>query len=360
MKKVLSIASAFIGVIIGAGFASGNEIVQYFTSLGMVGTFAIILSAFLFGYMGWILTKLGSRLKAQSHDDVIYKIGGKFLGRVIDYILIFVLFGVGVVMIAGGGSTLKQQFDLPFAVGAVAMAVLVFVACLGNVELVEKIIGAITPFLLIAVVGVSVYSLATMSASFSELEVIAKENTTPVISNWILSAFNYVSFNIAVGASMSIVMGGAEKNEKTAAMGGLVGGIGVGLIMILSHLAIFAKMDVVATVDMPMLALVNDISPILGTIYSFVLFAMVFNTALGMFFAFSVRFGKPGTKKFTIFTAATIVVGFILSFVGFTGLVAFFYPLFGYLGLVLMACLVVASFRMPKQNIESVSSEKTA
>ena len=36
MKRILLIASAFIGVIVGAGFASGQEVLQYFTSFGIM------------------------------------------------------------------------------------------------------------------------------------------------------------------------------------------------------------------------------------------------------------------------------------------------------------------------------------
>ena len=63
MFKVLKIASAFVGIIVGAGFASGQEILLYFTSFGHMGTFAAILATALFAYLGMILTRLGSRTK---------------------------------------------------------------------------------------------------------------------------------------------------------------------------------------------------------------------------------------------------------------------------------------------------------
>lgn len=37
MWNILKIASAFIGIIVGAGFASGQEVLQYFTSFGHWG-----------------------------------------------------------------------------------------------------------------------------------------------------------------------------------------------------------------------------------------------------------------------------------------------------------------------------------
>ena len=35
MFKAIKIGSAFIGVIVGAGFASGQEILQYFTRISL-------------------------------------------------------------------------------------------------------------------------------------------------------------------------------------------------------------------------------------------------------------------------------------------------------------------------------------
>ncbi|WP_432361816.1 YkvI family membrane protein [Sporosarcina sp. UB5] len=347
MRKIIKMGSAFIGIIVGAGFASGQEILQYFTSFGMMGIAAAIISTALFAYIGMVLTRLGSRLRTKSHKDVIYKISGRYLGTIIDYIIIFTLFGVGVVMVAGAGSNLEQQFGVPPFIGSLLMVVLVFITILMNVDKVVAVIGSITPFLILAVVGVSIYCLVTMDTSFAVLNPIANSVET-TLPNWFISAVNYVSFNIAVGASMSLVMGGAEKDERTAALGGFVGGLGLGILILLSHLAIFSRVDVVADSDLPMLAIINDISPILATIMAFVLYGMIFNTAVSMFYAFGARFMKIGTRSFKTFVLITLVTGFVLSFFGFKNLVAHFYPLIGYLGLLLSGILIVTSFRWAK------------
>ena len=190
-----------------------------------------------------------------------------------------------------------------------------------------------------------------MDTSFSILDPIARDVKT-TLPNWFISAINYVSFNIAVGASMTLVIGGAEKNEKTAAWGGLIGGLGLGVLILLSHLAIFSKVEDVATYELPMLEIVNDISPAFGIFMAFILYGMIFNTAVSMFYAFGARFMRIGTKRFKVFVFITLIVGFAASFVGFKDLVALFYPLIGYLGLFLVAALIVASFRLPKKVIK--------
>ena len=344
MKKSLKMGSAFIGIIVGAGFASGQEILQYFTSFGIMGIFAAFISTVLFAYLGMNLTRLGSRMQQPSHKEVIYGISGKILGIIVDYIIIFTLFGVGVVMIAGAGSIFSQQFDLPAALGSTIMTVLVILTIMLNVEKVIAIIGGITPFLILTVILLTIYSLTTMDSSFAALEPIATEKLSAV-SNWFLSGLNYASFNIAVGASMAIVMGSTEKDEKIAARGGLFGGIGLGVLIILSHLAIFSKIDSVGDAEMPMLQIANDISPALGFFMSIILFAMIYNTAVGMIYAFSARFIPSGTPKFKIFVVIVGIVSFILSFVGFTKLVNEFYPIVGYLGFFLVAALIYADIK---------------
>lgn len=348
MKKSLKMGSAFIGIIVGAGFASGQEILQYFTSFGIIGIIGAFIATVLFAYLGMNLTRLGSRMQKASHKEAIYGISGRLVGIIVDYIIIFTLFGVGVVMIAGAGSIFTQQFDLPAALGSTVMTILVIITIMLNVDKVIAIIGSITPFLIAVVVLLSIYSISTMDLSFTALNPIAKEQLSAV-PNWFLSTLNYVSFNIAVGASMAIVMGSTEKDEKVAARGGLIGGLGLGILIILSHLAIFSKVDEVGSSEMPMLQIANDLSPVLGLIMSFILFGMIYNTAVSMIYAFSARFMKSGTKNFKIFVVVVGIVSFILSFVGFTRLVNEFYPVVGYLGFFLVGALIVADIRYKRK-----------
>ncbi|KFN93267.1 hypothetical protein TMU3MR103_0002 [Tetragenococcus muriaticus 3MR10-3] len=50
---------AFVGIIIGAGFASGQEILQYFTSFGIWGIIGTIVSVFIFGFFGFVIVDMG-------------------------------------------------------------------------------------------------------------------------------------------------------------------------------------------------------------------------------------------------------------------------------------------------------------
>ncbi|MGI6126255.1 MAG: hypothetical protein ACOYEF_04750, partial [Planifilum sp.] len=113
MKNSIRIAGAYVGLIVGAGFASGQEILQFFTSFGWAGTFGVALATALFAWLGMQITRWGCRLQAASHKEVICFLCGRYLGRVVDWIVTFFLFGVTAVMIAGAGSIFAQQFGFP-------------------------------------------------------------------------------------------------------------------------------------------------------------------------------------------------------------------------------------------------------
>lgn len=84
MKKSIQIAGAFVSLVVGAGFASGQEIMQYFTSFGLMSVFGCIVATIIFTMLGMTLAQIGSDLQTSSHKEGIHFIGGRFFGPVLD------------------------------------------------------------------------------------------------------------------------------------------------------------------------------------------------------------------------------------------------------------------------------------
>ena len=347
MKRSLKIGGAFVGLIVGAGFASGQEIMQYFTSFGTWGLVGGILASLVFAFLGMTLAQLGSDLQMASHKGVIYKISGRYLGVILDILITFFLFGVAVVMFAGSGSTFNQMFGIDPMVGSIIMVALTIATLLLNVKNIINIIAVVTPYLMTIIFVILVYSIFTMDISWSQADIVAKEQTAAA-GNWIVGAFLYVSYNIAAGAALLIVMGGTEKDRNIAGQGGIFGGLMLGALIILINLAMFVKIDVVAGVDMPTLELANQIHPVVGGLMSIALLGMMYNTAVGMFYTFTVRFFEPESKRFKPAVVIVGLLGFIASLVGFTNLVGKVYATMGYLGFVLIIVIVFAWLRRDK------------
>ena len=129
MRKNLSvytIAAAYIGTVVGAGFATGQEVLQFFGFFGKWGIAGAALSALVFMFYGVIILDLGHRLQAKSYLPIIQEFAGKRLSQLIDYIILFFLFGMVVTMNAGSGAIFTEQFHLPAVWATFLMAVLTF------------------------------------------------------------------------------------------------------------------------------------------------------------------------------------------------------------------------------------------
>ncbi|WP_236177061.1 YkvI family membrane protein [Pseudomonas qingdaonensis] len=345
MKESLKIAGAFVGVIVGAGFASGRELLLMFVDFGVWGLLGAVVSASLFIFLGMVLAGMGSRLRASSHKDVVNALCGRYLGAFVDLMITFFMFAVTVVMLAGGGALLEQQFGIPALFGSLAVTVIVVAIVCLDVQKVIGMIGAATPLLILTAVAVALYGVATRGLSFGELDQLASQQDAGA-SHWLLGALLYVSYNIVAGVPFLSIMGGTAKTEKHAIWGGIFGGALLGVLMLVMSLGLLSRLDSVADLPMPMLSIATEISPVLGLVMAVVIFLMILNTAVGTLYSFSARLLPAGTRTFRIGSAAAGALAFVGSLVGFVSLVGQVYPLFGYLGFLLIGAVVLGWLRV--------------
>ena len=349
MKKSIQIAGAFVSLVVGAGFASGQEIMQYFTSFGMKSIFGCIAAAIIFTILGMILAQIGSDLQTTSHKEGIQYIGGRFFGPMLDLLISFVLFGIAIVMLAGAGSTFQQMYSVEPSFGSMLMALAVIFTLLLNAENIIKMVAALMPYLMGIVLILLIYSLFSMEYTISELNEMAR-NQPSVTSHWLSGAVLYVSYNIAAGAAMLIVMGGTVKDRKVARRGGAIGGIILGLLILLINAALFVKMNVVAGVEMPTLEIAKQIHPIVAIIMSVLLLGMIYSTAVGTLYILAVRFVNQDRFSFKLMVILLSLVGFAISLAGFTTLISKMYAIMGYLGMVLIIAILFSWLRISNRR----------
>ena len=158
-KKTISIILAYVGVLTGAGLASGQEIMQYFISFGKDGLFGLVGIGVLHIFVGGIILQLGSHFVAQSHIDVLEEVSEKFVTKFMDFALILNCFLMGFVMIAGAGSNLEQQFGLAPWIGSLICTLLIIVVGMMDFEKVTKVIGFFTPLVLVFTLVGAIYTI---------------------------------------------------------------------------------------------------------------------------------------------------------------------------------------------------------
>lgn len=354
-KDVCKIAGAFVGVIVGAGFASGQEILQFFAAFGGIGLMGCVVSGLLFVLLSMAFSTMGQRLAAHSHKEVINAMLGRYLGLVFDVLITFFLFAVTVVMLAGAGSLLQQWLGIPEVWGSVLTTVAtVLIVCL-DIRSVIAFIGAVTPFLMFMTVVVAGYVLVSPHPGIEALDAAAAAQPRGS-GQWPVAALLYVSYNIVAGMPFLVIMGGQAKSRSTAFWGGILGGLLLAVLMLLIATAMYLRMDTIGGVPMPMLAIAAQISPWLGHLMSLVIFGMILNTAVGMLYAFMARIVPADTIRFRAGTVAAGALALAGSFVGFIQLVGIVYPIYGYIGFVLMALAFVGWLREARRQNEASSN----
>jgi len=332
--SVFKVAATYIGTVIGAGFASGQEILQFFAYHGIKGTIGLLIAVFMFVLYGYVILQLGNRFKASSYKKVIMETGGPFFGRVIDLVITFFLFGALSAMIAGCGAIFEEQFGLPSTFGGVVMAVLSVVTVLTGIGGVISAISFVVPLLLLAIIIVGTFSL--FYGPDITVITIADFPFKAAVKNFALSGVLYASYNLLMAVAILAPLGQKTNDRSKLRWGAILGGMGLGLGAFLIFFTILINMPTASLYEIPMLYVAGNISPVLKFVYSFILIAEIYTTAVGNLYGFAARFTEVGSVKYKIFTVASGGIALIASRFGFAKLVHYLYPIAGYGGIIML------------------------
>ncbi len=349
-KTYLKIAFAYIGVIVGAGLSSGQDLLQYFLSFGKIGLLGVALLGILNIIFGRIMVTLGCYYRSDNHEEVFSEIAHPIMTRILDVVLAVGSFAMGFVMVAGAGSNLQQQFGLPFFIGSLICSVLIIFVSFLDFEKITGVLGLFTPVMIVMIVLIAAYTFIGKSYDFDMLDKAAR-TIEPAMGNLWISVIDYYALCAMTGVSMAFILGGSVVRIGVAEKGGTIGGLIIGVIIMIASLSLFANVDTVKDSDIPMLAIVNEIHPILATIYALTIFALIFNTAFSLYYSIARRFSGGSPKKMKMIMIAVVLIGYICSFGGFKQLIGIMYPILGYMGMALLVILVIGFYRERKNII---------
>jgi uncharacterized membrane protein YkvI len=326
------IASTFIGTLVGAGFASGQELLQFFGVFGLHGLLGILVATVLFIVIGFMIMFSAHQMNTSAYEEVAVP-DIKVLKWFVNAVISFFLFGILVVMFAGTGSLFNQLFDQNIVIGSFLMMILVLAIALTGSEGLIDSLSILVPIMIVIAV------FCGLAAIFSEASTPLAEIPRDYQNGWLLSTLLFVSYNMVAAIAVLVPLGQHALSKKDIGIGAIAGGGILGLIAFILCLAIILNFQAVSTKDLPMMALVNDINPYLGYAYAFVLFAGIFTTAAGCLYALLSRISLLSSQWVKSPKLNTIIIcflSFVGSLIGFTKLVGALYPLTGYLGFVIM------------------------
>ena len=155
LMSILKVVFVIIGTLIGAGFASGQEIYTFFFSHGINGMIGIIVSGSIIGLTIYKTFKILEKNNIKNYKEFLNvfikndKI--KEFANAIINIFILVSFYI---MIAGFGAYLKQEINLNSILGSSILAILCFILFKTNINGIVKINEILIPILIAVVLGI--------------------------------------------------------------------------------------------------------------------------------------------------------------------------------------------------------------
>ena len=332
---MFQVAATYVGAVMGAGFASGQEILQFYARFGQWGLVGIIFSAILFSLLGWGILDLQERWKITTYSEFFnYLLGSKF-GRCADVLVSVLLFVGMLAMVSGSGALFYEYFGFSKWLGISLTIFIIGIALWFRGEGVLWINSVLIPLKFVFCLGIAAAAVFLVGTGDGEGVVILPNF---VIRNWAISAVLYVSFNLTL-AMVVFASLGSEVQKKGSRLGAVIGGVALGMFAFIIGASLLRFPDVWG-LEIPMVAIAGKLGDWPAFFYVVVLWLAMITAAVGNGFSLvcrAVDTEKIGYLKATI---SLILLLLPLSQVKFSQIVLFNYSLFGYLGLVFLPAIL--------------------
>lgn len=366
------VALTYVGTVVGAGFASGQEVLQFFTAQGRTGLLAMAIAAALFGWVGTSVMAYGRDLGARSHWPVIQYVAGSRLGRLLDTIISFFLLGTTAAMVSGAGAITHEQFGFSRWLGGLLLVAAAIITVLAGVHRVIESISLVAPFLLLAVVGMAILAIAAApdpGSAIARAITVTPRNDQPAVPvsleslkqlsalgplhplfggwAWLAAGLLYVAYNIVLSISVLGPLGDEARSRRAVTRGGYLGGLALigGVFAIQAAMLALLSASELARLDIPMLGVARRISPLVAIVYTLILVAEVYTTAVASLYGFAARLTEGRTDRFPLAVLGSGILAGGAAGVGFARVVGTVYPLMGLAGLVVVAAVIRQRFK---------------
>ncbi|MDU2064352.1 MAG: hypothetical protein E6713_05855 [Sporomusaceae bacterium] len=335
LKKIFILAGAICAYWIGAGFSTGQEVLQFFAVNGIKGIWAAGLCCILTCVFSYTLWNLGQREDFENPYDAFQYYCGKYLGQVYIWFSVVLSYGIFVVMMAGGGATIHQYFGVPTYLGTGFIGILSLLTVLLGVDRLINIIGVIGPVKILFVVVIGIAAL--FSALDEPAMLMRGDALMPTLGfqsasdNWAWSGALYAFLALMMSIPFQVTCGSQAANKREARIGAIVGGVMFTVAIIFLVLAEIVYHALIVGQQVPTLAIANHVSPLLGLTFSIIIVLCIYSAVASVLLMVVRKFAVDKTKTFnTVAVVLTSIGMFFGSVIPFDKLVNLLFPITGY------------------------------
>lgn len=323
------IIATFIGTVIGAGFASGREIYQFFSLYGLNGNLGLVLAVLIMGLAGERVFRLGLILRPRSYQELLVYLLGPHLAPLFDLILgIFFLILVGV-MFAGSGAVFTE-LQLGYDTGLYLTAALLLIILFQELTGLILINLLVVPLMLLGALGICFFALQNRCA-----EILPGSSGC----NWMFAALQFSAYNMVLAIPVLLSLSQRYPLRSFLKKGSWYGSIGLGMMAGFIHWAILFHLPHLKTSPLPMMELAGVAGKLVYWVYALILWGEMLTTLVANAYGVAQRLVAFSGWPFRFWVMIVTFTGILIAKIGFVNLIAVFYPLFGYLCLVILLLL---------------------
>lgn len=342
MKKEqssLSVGLSFVGAVVGAGFISGQELVQFFIRFGLWGILGWIIMVSILTLGGSLLLEKIAEKKPESFDKVISDNFKGVFAQFVNLVTNGYLIGGLIIMVSGAATIISSITKLPLVLSICVVSLAIFLTIIGKGARILSVNKFLVPLLIFSTVLVTAEILIQHKFAIDLGRTFTINNPSPFLPNWILAVLLYLGYN-TIGAIVAVINIGKEISPQKGKMGGRIGGLIVAFLGTMIMLALWVTYPQWQKEDMPIILIAKEsfswLYPVFVPSMIIAMFTVATAYALGLSKYASVKF------KFNFVYTCLILLLIVapISLLGFSKLLGMIYPFFGIMATLIMVYLV--------------------
>lgn len=318
--------AVFQSVMVGGGYGTGREIVEYFTRYGFFGGLLGLGVAFVALAVVLALTYEFARLhRVYDYRNFFKRLLGRFWVA-FEILMILQFLIVLAVMASASGNILRDNFGLPYVVGLLIMLVVVGVLTFYGRDLIARSLTYWSFFLYAVFITFFVLVMSRFGEGF--LEQAARSG---VVEGWAGSGLKYALYNVA-GAPLLLYVARSFETRREAVSSGVIAAAIALVPALLFQVAFFTAWPDVLDQAIPVYWLMSAAGmTVLLVVYSVMLFGTFIETGAGLLQGINERLdawlieqrGKAlSPRAHAMIAVSAIIVSSVLSLWGITNLIA--------------------------------------
>lgn len=320
-----------IGTTIGAGYASGRELWQFF---GHESGLAILLFTLFFSICCNVIMKISYEKQSTDYLPVLGDIVGVKLTKLYDVMIFLYLFTTTVVMIAGSGAT-GQAFNFSYWWGVLVIAVGLIILFLKDISGLLAMNQVILPLLL----GGLLYILLvfTMDQELSMFSHWSEQR------NW-TAAFPFTALNILPLIAVLGAIGNKVRSKQEIWIASLGSGLTLGTISFIYNNSLIQIADELLLYEIPLFAILKHYPFGMLILMSILLWFAIFTTAAAGVLGIVSRLQSIINVPIWLLVILILIAMIPLTTLGFSTLISYIYPVYGILNLYVLTRLLFYPF----------------